>query len=288
MRELSLEELKIVQFHILKAFAEYCDAHQLRYYIVAGTLLGAVRHGGFIPWDDDIDVSMPRPDYEKLLEVSGGWISDVYRVTSVKNCKEHSRLFMKVVDTRTMAKHYFYSERYKMSIGIDIFPLDGVPADENVRKRYFKKLWFTKKLFSYTQTQLMRGGTKLRALIKTLAAVPSRMIGRERLYRMVERQAAKYPFDQCEEIGINFGVYKEKETVQKEEYLPYHDLSFEGVMFHAPANYDAYLQQLYGDYMQLPPMEARQPHHPYTVWWEGEEFPEDILLHHDMEMEKAE
>lgn len=271
MKELSLDELKLVQLNILKEFAKFCDEHSLRYYIVGGTLLGAVRHGGFIPWDDDIDVAMPRPDYDRLLEVSGVEISSVYRVTSVKNCKEHSRLFMKVVDTRTTAKHFYYSDRYQMSIGIDVFPLDGVPADAKKRKRYFRKLFILKKMFSYTQTQLMRGSTKLRALLKTLAALPCRLIGRERLFFMVEKEAAKYPFEQAEEIGITFGVYGPKEIVRKEEYLPYHELSYEGITVHAPENYDQYLRQLYGDYMELPPEEDRKPNHPYTVWWEAED-----------------
>lgn len=140
-KKLSSEEIKQIELNLLLKLDEICKKYKLRYYLCGGTLLGAVRHKGFIPWDDDIDVLMPREDFEKLLRLEkaetryGG-----------KDCflKSGNSIypFIKLINTNTVLKEKYLSEEFTTGIWIDIFPLDGMPDDEKLSQRNLRKLNF--------------------------------------------------------------------------------------------------------------------------------------------------
>lgn len=267
MREAEFEEIRSIQYEILKAVAQFCDMHHIIYFLTGGTLLGAVRHQGFIPWDDDVDIAMPRPDYNRLLQESGGHLGEFYDISVFENNPAHARLFMRIVDNRTIYEHRFYQKRYRMGLGIDVFPMDGVPEDAMQAERYFSDIRRWKKQFSLSQSVMLRSTSPARAVLKTAASIPARIIGREKLYRKIMMRVAEYPYEESRKIGITTGVYLNKEVLSKEELFPVAELPFEDGLFHAPACYDKYLRQLYGDYMQLPKEEARKRSHAFSVYW---------------------
>lgn len=267
MRELSVEEIKTVQYEILKETARFCDANGLQYFLSGGTLLGAARHKGFIPWDDDIDIEMPRPDYNRLLELSGGRLGEFYTVSVFENNPAHSRLFMRVMDDRTIYAHKYYRKRYRAGLGIDVFPMDGAPEDPQECKAYFHKVRRLKKAFALSQSAPFRSTDPVRALAKTFASVPARIKGRERLYQDIMKIVEEYPYERSSRVGITTGVYLEKEIHPKEDWFPAREIQFEEEFFHAPACYEQYLKQLYGNYMELPKEEDRVRKHAFSVYW---------------------
>lgn len=266
MREAGFEEIRAIQYEILKAVAAYCDDKRLEYFLTGGTLLGAVRHQGFIPWDDDIDIAMPRPDYNKLLE-AGGALGGHYEINVFENNPAHSRLFMRVTDNRTVYAHAYYQKRYRTGLGIDVFPMDGVPEDAAQRRAYFRDIRRLKKEFALSQSAPFKSTDPLRAVVKTAASIPARCRGRKRLYQSIQKRVAQYPYETCAHVGITTGVYLEKEILEKEELFPAASLRFEGEVFRAPACYDKYLRQLYGDYRKLPKEEDRKRKHAFKVYW---------------------
>lgn len=255
-----------IQYELLKKFADYCDAHQLRYNLTGGTLLGAVRHKGFIPWDDDVDVAMPRPDYERFLKISGGKLDEYTEVSVFENNVHHSRLFMRVVDNRTLYRHKYYQSQYEHHLGIDVFPIDGVPSNKKERKKYFRQIAFWKQMFSLSQSAWGKSTNPFRAVAKTLASIPARIMGRNYIYQKVMKIVEKYPFEDSQLIGITTGVYLEKEVCKKTDFYPECEVEFEECKFKAPGCIDKYLKGLYGDYMQLPPEEKRIRKHSFEVY----------------------
>ena len=201
----------------------------------------------------------------KLIEKSDK-LTDRYSVWSMKNRDNHSRLFMRIVDDFTITKNKYYCDKYQTGLWIDVFPLDAVPNIEKEKQAYFKKISFWREVFTLSHTKLFTGTTKIKALKKTICAVPSRLIGRKRIYRIVEKKLEKYNFDNSENIAISVGVYHEKEIVNKRDYLNSIKIEFEGDFYNAPGNYHEYLTSLYGDYMKLPPENMRKRNHTFDVW----------------------
>lgn len=136
MRAMTLEEMKAVELEIMDEIDAICRQHGLTYFLGYGSVLGAVRHGGFIPWDDDMDVIMPRDDYEQLIAHFDKWrTSKNYALTFCRNDTSVYQ-FVKIIDTRTSVKERYVSASYKTGVWVDIFPLDGIPKDT---KRVFRR-----------------------------------------------------------------------------------------------------------------------------------------------------
>ncbi len=140
MKKLNLDEIKKIEFEILIAFDTVCKEHNLRYGLSGGTLLGAIRHGGFIPWDDDIDVVMPRPDYERLIDISNKVFNDRLFFSTPKTDYNTVHAYGKLYDMRTELIEFPDSKRLKSHVYIDVFPLDGLPNDANKNCKHRKKV----------------------------------------------------------------------------------------------------------------------------------------------------
>lgn len=260
---LSLQEMQQVYLELLQEFDELCQAHQLRYDLAGGSLLGAVRHQGFIPWDNDIDVCMPRPDYQRLLEL-----------------KEQGKLKLPthrdVISHRdqTLPRHFGRYIRHDVKrlsdmaedwdcpyIGMDIFPVDGLPAGKlTFRWQCFR----VKQLRRFLLTSVEKSGTSRRgalaAKIKNLYRPVLKKIGPFRLAARLEKVCSRVPFDKAEYVGALTGMYGQREKWRREDMLPQTRLPFENLQAQCFANYHIYLSNLYGDYMRLPPAEQRVPH----------------------------
>lgn len=260
---LSLEEMQRINLEMLHEFDNICKENNLSYTLGGGTQLGAVRHHGFIPWDDDIDLNMSRPDYERLMQL--------YSENKLNLPKNRELISNR---NNTFARHYARYIRYDVKrvseyssdddcpfIGIEIFVEDGVYSNkilfniQTLRVKFVRKLL----LLSLSKPNSSSKG-KMIANLKNIFRPILQKIGSIKIARHLENICKEVDFDKAEYVaGLN-GMYGKKEIWLKEEMLPIIYLDFEDGKFPCYKNYDKYLSNLYGDYMKLPPEEKRQPH----------------------------
>lgn len=258
-----LAELKICELNILKCFISICDKIGVRYFLVGGTLLGAVRHKGFIPWDDDIDVGMFRSDYEIFISEAPKLLPDYYFLQNSKSDNQFPYCFSKIRDSRTtFIESVMKGLDINHGVFIDIFAFDSYPES-----RFSKFLLEAKK--KVLKTRIEKEFYYNEPLQRT-------MIG-----RMIEKYALiRYPkmhdalraqdklFQSCKESPFvtNYsGAWGKREIVKKNLLEESCILEFEGIKVIAPKYYHEYLTNVYGDYMKLPPVEQQVGHH-YTEY----------------------
>ena len=274
-KRLSQEESRKIQIEMLDTLAEYCDHHDLRYFLSGGTLLGAIRHKGYIPWDDDIDVNMPRADCEKLFHDTNGKIGDYVLMEpdmeGFMPCCEYYRLYnFKIVIENFVGgatkKHPIYHP-----IFVDIFPIEGLPDTIKKTKIHYMKLILIRKLQRVAALKHMQAKSFGAHVFHVVAWVPAKVIGYRKWSEWAQRIAKKYSFEESEYVGVMTApVHTTEERVQKVAYMNVIDVPFEEKYYHAPGNYDVYLSQLYGNYMEMPPEEKQRSHHQFKMYWRKE------------------
>ena len=256
-----VQQCQLESFAILLEFQQICEALGLRFYLTAGTLLGAVRHKGFIPWDDDIDVVMPREDYEKLARLAHRLLSKSYLYQSGETDPHYPFYFAKIRRLGThVAEPVLRGVPMEQGFYIDIFPLDPCPEADRFAAFFFKGMeLLTCALFSRISTHFVCGYQKkyMRLLWEILRKLPNQLLLsiREGLRKAAGRAASGKRL--CT-VGGAHGY--PRETFQAEWFEESVQLEFEGYSFPAPAGWDALLRNMYGDYMILPPEEERQGH----------------------------
>lgn len=268
MRPLSTDEAKKVELEILKDFAHFCDENNLTYFLAYGTLIGAIRHKGFIPWDDDIDLWMPRDDYNRLIEIFG----ERCKNKNLKLIDPHTAIarhsFIKVIDTRTLKieQGVDYSNG-NLGVDVDVFPIDGIPEDEAEYKSWFDKLQ------NYYVTFALNIGRP-----KTLKGIAKSIIYRvlfgsnKRVLKKADKLHSLYPYEQSAFVGAVESAYNSiNNRYDKMWYASSVEVEFENHMFKAPIGYDQILTKMYGDYMQLPPKDKQITHHTNKTYWKEEE-----------------
>lgn len=264
MREIDIPEAKKMMLDILKTVAKFCDDNNLRYFIFYGTYLGALRHKGYIPWDDDIDIAMPRPDYEKFLEIFKGENLSVWTWRKDNN---YLLPFAKVYDTRTeVHENADFGETF--GVNIDIFPLDGLPAKQSQIKRrveYMRFCWGMQ--VAATIVDYSKRSKKKRMQLGLMKAFYKVFPVQHYLTGRTEKHAKKYDFDTSEYVACLVWGDGMKEVFHRESLFPPRMVQFEDAEFKAPAT-DECLRVLFGDYMQLPPEDQRRCHAPKINWKE--------------------
>lgn len=283
MKEIDNETLKKLELNILKDVAGFCEKNGLRYYLCGGTLIGTIRHKGFIPWDDDIDIIMPRPDYMRFMKLYNQEKS-FYRVHSLVTDPKWYSTFAEVEDNRTVKIYKNFNQKENNGVNIDIFPIDGSPNNEEERKRFWLINNILTRIATLAQLNFSVSNhfadqdkrfsmirTWLRTLVKFIAIPVARCIcSVVNLNEIVTKRAMKYDVDQSKYIGVSsFPHYGYRECVKGSSFLKITKRPFEGILFNTPDNYDEYLSNLYGDYMKLPPKEKQVTHHNFTAYWKN-------------------
>ena len=262
MKELTPEEHKRVELDILLAIADFCDKNNLTYFLAYGTLIGAIRHKGFIPWDDDIDIQMPRADYNKFMET----FSHEYLTAVIPGTTMSKHSFLKVIDTRTVKKEPFL--RYKagaLGVDVDIFPIDGAPDDEAEYETWYGELTGIYSSFNLAVQSITPGNIKHNiklALTKPRLKKPSFYLEK------AAEMHSKYPYGKSEYAAAVESSFNGKgNRVPRRCFIGSVDVEFEGHMLRAPICYHRVLTALYGDYMQLPPADKQVTHHTNKAYW---------------------
>ena len=258
MRQLSGEEIKAEELKILIMFRDFCKQHQLRYSLAGGTLLGAVRHKGFIPWDDDIDVCMPRPDYEILVRSFSAGENVIIISDSMGT---FGAPFAKIVNTNIIIDSKYSEDDMNKHLWIDIFPIDGLPESIEAAEKIYSKEHFLRKILMLTGARLGEGKTLIRKYSKYLLKPLAKIFGRQNCVEKMRTIALQVPYETADYVGaITWGLHGISERMPKENFERVIEMEFEGEKFAVFSCWDIYLSGLYGDYMKLPPVEKRETH----------------------------
>lgn len=264
---LTLVEIQQYLLEILKAFDAYCVKNGIQYFLSGGSLLGAIRHHGFIPWDDDVDVMMPRPDYDRFFSLLGNdLIEDRYELVSISNGKSNIP-FAKLLDKKIKIKESVTGmSKY---LWIDIFPLDALPEDLTKSNQLLQKAMRIKYYYSLATSPIGSGTTKFRAIIKFPFVLYHRWNNRDNKYaKQLVGLCDKNAYDTAEYIGGITWSCGPCERMRKKELYPAHRIEFESITLTISNNYDSYLRKMYNDYMVIPEKSNRKSHR-YTAGLSG-------------------
>lgn len=256
-----LKQLKEIELEILDEFVRICNKYSIKYVLSGGTCLGAVRHKGFIPWDDDIDISMLRSEYEKFCTVCENELAPQYMLQNYHTEKNCGLVFGKIRKKGTIFSED-YSRHIKMNQGIwiDIFPYDNVPNDENERAKFLKSVSFLKNLYivksGYKTPPDMSVSGKIAYYLAKLLCI---FISQDSLINKLDAKIKTYNGTNCDNAFPFGGAYSAEKEVQPKSMLEKPcPVEFEGRNCTTFNPYEKYLSDLYGDYMQLPPENERK------------------------------
>ena len=262
-----LRALQLVELNLARIFSEICERHHLRYYMVGGTMLGAIRHKGFIPWDDDMDVGMPRPDYERFLEIVRSELPVGYSFLNYKQDDEYLRYFSRIVDNNVEVYNASNSDTIIENAWLDIFPFDGMPPTAPGRALHFWHLtawrfFYHASCFKQLVNLNRPGRPKYQQMLINFIQKTGLGSGLDtkKLMARIERLLMKYPYDRATHMVSFFGAYMTREIVDKKLLGEGKKYPFETLMLNGPEQYDAFLTHFFGDYM-TPPKDADKDKH---------------------------
>lgn len=255
-----LEKIKKIQLELLDSVDKFCVEHHIKYSLAFGTLLGAVRHGGYIPWDDDIDIMMTRENYNRFREE---YQSECYPFVDMKTDENHPVPLGKVYDSSTFF-YYKKTIRRKYGVFIDIFPIDNMPEDIDVRTKWIKKVNHYIKL-NYIKCNswgLILNSNK-NVLKKLFFCAIKLLTSSKYIHKRLENLYIKYENEDTNYVGaaMIFNYMDVWRVYPKSCFNEYGRMMFEGKEYMAICDYDTFLKIRYGDYMKLPPENERVPKH---------------------------
>ena len=261
MKTISQEDLKKlheVQVEILKDIDKFCQEHNITYFLIAGTLLGAVRHKGFIPWDDDIDIGMLRSDYEKFIKSYPSDKNNKYFVQTLETDSNYWHSYAKIRKKNTfMNEAKIASLNLNKEIFVDLFPFDNVKDGGYDKIKYRANIIKVIRESIYVKRKII---TLRDCRIKFLSAI-FLIFPVKTLYKFQKKLMMKYDKIETINVACYIGEYQTRnEYLKKDVFLPVKKQEFEGEMFNAINKPEVYLEQIYGDYMKLPPKEKRVAH----------------------------
>ena len=269
MKALTAREVQLGELEVLKKLDEICTQLDLRYFLTYGTLLGAVRHQGFIPWDDDVDVMMPRPDYEKLIEYLQLHEKELapFKLMHYKTNKEYIYPISRFVDTRYWID-YEGTTDYGLGLFVDIYPLDGCGNTEEEAQKIMQSNKLDIAFIDIAGTDKYKvsvSGGFLRSVAKFMAFLYAKMRGARYFAKKLDKKGQLYKYDECDYVNLTIWSTSVK-PFKKELFASIERMKFEDSMFCVPSRYHDILTQCYGDYMKLPPEEQQIAHHYYTAY----------------------
>lgn len=269
----TLKKLQSVELDILKEFDEVCTKNKIDYFLVGGSAIGAIRHGGFIPWDDDIDVGMSRDGYDKMLKIFESKYKDKYSIMN----NDHNSKFP-LMNTRLGLRNTEYkTEDLKdipgeFGIFLDIFCFDNIPDDEKLMKKQGTKAWFYGKLLVLSGVKkpvLYCYGIKKKILqfIFLIAHYILKILhlNSRHFYKKAYRYAIMYKNDNTKRFAYMFDPSRFTSIITKSDVYPLKRAKFENITVNVPNKIEKYLKTRYGDYMTLPPKDKRHTHPPYSL-----------------------
>lgn len=269
MKAIELQEMQRIELNLLLELDKICNRFSLRYYIDGGTLLGAMCYEGFIPWDDDIDIKMPRPDYNRLLGLYNEFPSHISLDSpSAEHCQY---TMLKLIDNRTVLKEYDSDTVKTTGIYLDVFPMDGYPPKGTERERHLKKLNKLNSLFHSSLVEFQNMCSSKNFLSRVKGLLYQKIYTPWKLYQRLTDLAEKYEYEKADQVGLLVEGNPVKECFNKEWLDDKFKLEFEGHMVSAPRGYKRHLEIFYGEHITKPEyhhnLPVIQPNHKHEVFW---------------------
>lgn len=260
------DQLKQIQLEVMDHFHKWCQNNEITYFITAGTLIGALRHKGFIPWDDDIDVVMLRQDYERMLAEYPN--DGQYRLYAFETDESCIYPYAKVYDSQTVIIEGNECDHPAIGVNIDIFPLDNATDDYRDAKRLKKALLLLCNILGVKHLDVINRG-----IIKNTTVLLLRFISNFFTYswlvQRIIKKSKKYIMNNNSRYVVNAVIYAkgEREILERDWFRETIDLVFENRKYKAPIGADQYMKRLFGDYMKMPPVEQRVSHHRFKAYY---------------------
>lgn len=267
MKELNLSEIRGIQLELLIELDKFCKENNIKYFLCNGTLLGAVKYKGYIPWDDDIDVCLLREDYERLISIYNQQnTNSKYKLFSFQTEKNYFFPFAKLSDQTTVLVESNIDNGVQFGLNIDIFPIDNYGNNKFEIKRNFRKFKSLRQMLNLSKLKNFTSATKTKYYIKKIVSYPFRVRG------------AKYFTEKINNLGLSstaskkfigncvWGFYGVGEAHEKCVFKETILKEFEGKEFPVPIGYDSYLRGLYGDYHKDPPISEQCTHHSFKAY----------------------
>jgi len=265
-KNVNQDELKHYQqklLGILQYIDDICQKNGIHYFLAYGTLIGAVRHHGFIPWDDDADICLSREDYKKLCKAIVEDNDPRYKFASLDNDPNWYMDMARVLDTNTHISLPFSKTLKDTHVFVDVMPMDGTPVGKWTEKWHYLWMNFYKGMAYSADHTYISKDEKHKTLKKIMKPIAS-IFGAHFWGMCARRLALKRPYETSKFVQYGTANFKEGE-ITKEVYASEIRCKFENTTLSIPVGYDDYLRQLYGDYMQLPPEESRVPSHLFDI-----------------------
>ncbi|MCH4099564.1 MAG: LicD family protein [Prevotella sp.] len=268
MANYNIKDLQKVMLKTLLVIDKVCKEHHLRYYIIAGTLLGAIRHKGFIPWDDDADIAMPDNDYQKLVKNWKKWLPINYEIIYSGNNSLYPQPFAKIQDASTTVIEHDHL-KYLGGAYVDIFSVNGVSDNKLLQKYQTFRYKFIDKLLYFKYRDPYRHGHSFDSwFILFMHAI----LNKKKLHKKIDKILNEHTFDKSNYVLVFDDGYKC--IVNKDVFGEPKEYEFMGYRLMGVANYDTLLSKMYGNYMKIPPVENRRQHnfkfldlnHPYRYY----------------------
>lgn len=244
---------------ILVGIHKFCVENNIRYFLIGGTLIGAVRHKGFIPWDDDIDIAMPRPDYQRFLALANN-LPHPFEAHHLGSHADYIYPYAKAYDVSTTAVE-FLVKPFARGVWVDIFPLDGTFDSPLVRKIHFHMIHRLSRLMMYREKAYVKTGGIFNRTFQNFHYYASLIFSRKILIAAIDKLARIKTFDESVYVGNLFGRWRYKEVVRRDVFMQASVYEFSEFKFYGPSNHHEWLSTVYGDYMRLPPVDKQKPDH---------------------------
>ena len=262
MKKTELRKLQLNLLETLKFIDDFCRKHKIRYYVIYGSLIGVARHKGFIPWDDDLDIAMPKEDYDKFCKMFQKEKTGKYFLQTKETDKNYTLDFAKIrnVNTTLIENNEQIEQNIVLGTYVDIFPLIGVP--NNVLLKKIQKI--NRALYFNTEKNMINN-----KILKNIANFFIKIIGKKKIKNICYKNMMKYSCINSNNWFSCFGGLYEGNIHPKEWYSEPIYLEFENITVPVPKEYDKVLKKTYGNYMELPPVEERVwKHHPIIIDFE--------------------
>lgn len=254
---LTLDEIHAILADMLRLVDKICEAENIQYFLSGGTLLGAIRHRGFIPWDDDVDLMMPRPEFERFLQAAPKYMNKRYSMAFPGLTPDYAFPWIRIHDNHTAIVDSGMQKARTQTLFLDIFPIEGLPSNEKLSNLFFKKIRMHDILLKCARKKDLYPDERLKWLKRPLMAI-TRVRKLESYALSLYKAAGRISFDKAKYAGCCVIThYGSRERMPAEVFRGSVDVPFGDELYPAPIGYDTYLRGLYGDYMQLPPEDKR-------------------------------
>lgn len=266
LKVIELNEIKKLQMEIADEIDRFCSENGIKYYILGGTLLGAIRHKGYIPWDDDIDIGLLKDDYDMLLSSFNSFSGNV-EIINHSNVKGYDLVYSKAIHKKTLLIEGGV-KKAQLGVNIDIFPIDKMPTSKLKMNFMLYVSSALKDMLALKHIRMNKNKSLLKNIVimfgRLLYIIPDKLLIKlhSGLRELFSVQNNDYTF-----LCNCCGAWGKREVVPRECLEETIRVEFEGKMYSAPVDYDMYLKCIYGDYMTLPPVEKRISHHNYVAYW---------------------